>query len=71
MIDAELSRALKLWSDVSDLEFEHVKADDDFIELSILFPRGLNTDVDISIRFETGFHGDSEPFDGAGLILGK
>jgi hypothetical protein len=28
------------------------------------------SDVDIEVRFETGYHGDSEPFDGSGLILG-
>ena len=27
--------------------------------------------ADIDVRFETGFHEDSEPFDGSGPILGK
>lgn len=34
-------------------------------------PSGSQQPVDIEIRFETGYHGDSEPFDGSGLILGN
>lgn len=85
MIDNELKRAFELWSEASDVEFEHVKDNEllpargrsvkpTFMDL-LLFDESMSaarpdSSVDIEIRFETGYHGDSEPFDGSGLILG-
>ncbi|XP_054709700.1 matrix metalloproteinase-16-like [Uloborus diversus] len=52
-IDKEISRAFKLWSDVTDLSFEERK-------------RGR---VNIEIRWEKREHGDGDPFDGPGRTL--
>lgn len=76
MIDSELKRAFDLWSEVSDVEFEQVRdvIKPSFMDLLIFDEATLTTRrddlADIEIRFETGYHGDSEPFDGSGLILG-
>ena len=74
LIDEELKRAFDLWSEVADVEFEIVKEP---FKKMLLFGQNdanfqpiSNTNADIEIRFETGYHGDSEPFDGSGLILG-
>ena len=78
-IDEELKRAFDLWSEVSDVEFEQVKdtaaSKSSFSNLMLFnhipFAVGAGgKKADIDVRFETGFHGDSEPFDGSGLILG-
>lgn len=80
-IDRELRRAFNLWSKVSNLEFEELKSMpvssdvlpkkyfnkwDNMIETNV---PGEKADIDV--RFETGYHGDAEPFDGSGLILGN
>jgi hypothetical protein len=75
-INQELKRAFDLWADAADVEFELFKEPikNDFLNNLLLFDQNtkINTDskADIDVRFETGFHGDSEPFDGSGLILG-
>lgn len=78
LIDEELKRAFDLWSDVADVEFELVSDAANFSKMLLFEDKdNFNTDtnpvarpVDIEVRFETGYHGDSEPFDGSGLILG-
>lgn len=52
-VEKEIGRAFKIWSDHSKLTFEERK-------------RGR---VNIDIRFETGEHGDGDPFDGPGKTL--
>lgn len=77
-IDHELKRAFNLWSEASNVEFEQVNDAQksksllllDQIVTSQTKPDAPAKKVDIDVRFETGFHGDSEPFDGSGLILG-
>ncbi|CAF0724652.1 unnamed protein product [Brachionus calyciflorus] len=70
-IDEELKEALELWSENSDLEFQHIKDKSERTLINSLIPNtNKKDDVDIEIRFESGYHGDSEPFDGSGLILG-
>lgn len=70
-IDREINRAFNLWSEVSDLKFEQIKeptlknTHNDVVKIRV------EPDADIDVRFETGYHGDAEPFDGSGLILGK
>src|SRR5438128_68724 len=49
----ELTRALKLWSDVSQLTFTETR----------------KSDADIIVSFRSGPHGDDYPFDGPGNIL--
>lgn len=78
-IDRELNKAFNVWSQVSNIEFEQIKEPtvaEKLIEkyhrkhLNKKFSkRSLKPDIDV--RFETGYHGDAEPFDGSGLILGK
>jgi len=63
-IDRELNRAFDLWSRVSGIKFEQIKE-----PVGKKNKRGLGPDIDV--RFETGYHGDAEPFDGTGLILGN
>ena len=53
MIREELSRALKVWSDVSKLTFNETR----------------KLDADIVISFLSGPHGDDYAFDGPGNIL--
>ena len=78
LIDEELKRAFDLWSDAADVEFDLVSDAVNFRKM-LLFEDKNNFNsatspashlVDIEVRFETGYHGDSEPFDGSGLILG-
>ncbi|CAF0955199.1 unnamed protein product, partial [Didymodactylos carnosus] len=59
-VEMELSKALRLWSDASSLQFEHRKKKDKY----------KDRDTDIQISFEIGDHGDTEPFDGPGNVLG-
>ncbi|CAF0744312.1 unnamed protein product [Didymodactylos carnosus] len=59
-VEIELSKALRLWSDASSLTFEHRKKRDKFTD----------RETDIQISFEIGDHGDTEPFDGPGNVLG-
>lgn len=56
LFDEELRRAFNLWSSVSGLEFEQIKFTSfyDYIKKD---PSELKIDIDI--RFESGFHGDS------------
>lgn len=46
---------MQFWSDVADISFQQV--------------REANTLVNIDIKFATGEHGDSLPFDGPGRVL--
>lgn len=71
-INEELKRAFDLWSENSNLEFEVA---DETENKSVLNSISTESDknkpnVDIEVRFESGYHGDSEPFDGSGMILG-
>ena len=52
-VDAEIEKALKVWSDVTDLTFEQRRSGK----------------VHIDIRFESFHHGDGDPFDGVGGTL--
>ena len=52
-IDSEIRKALKVWSDVTDLTFQQRQ-------------KGR---VHIDVRFEDGEHGDGDPFDGVGGTL--
>ena len=52
-VDKEIERALKVWSDVTDLTFEQRRSGK----------------VHIDIRFESFHHGDGDPFDGVGGTL--
>ena len=49
-VDQAMEEALKVWSDVADLEFERVEAGE----------------AHIDIQFGRGDHGDDDPFDGRG-----
>ena len=49
-VDEAMAEALKVWSDVADLEFERVEAGE----------------AHIDIQFGQGEHGDDDPFDGRG-----
>lgn len=53
MLRNELSKALKLWSDASQLTFEETR----------------RSDADIVVSFRSGPHGDDYSFDGPGNIL--
>jgi hypothetical protein len=83
LIDQELKRAFDLWSDAADVEFDLVSDGANFRKMLLFNEKNgideaynnkqkpfVPPDVDIEVRFETGYHGDSEPFDGSGLILG-
>ncbi|XP_066601037.1 stromelysin-2 isoform X2 [Prorops nasuta] len=52
-VDKEISKAFKVWSSATDLTFTPKKSGQ----------------VHIEIRFETGEHGDGDPFDGPGGTL--
>jgi len=52
-VDKEIEKALKVWSDVTDLTFEQRRSGK----------------VHIDIRFESFHHGDGDPFDGVGGTL--
>lgn len=70
-IDREITRAFNLWSEVSDLKFEQIKEPQLKNTLSDVLKKIDQQEADIDVRFETGYHGDAEPFDGSGLILGE
>jgi hypothetical protein len=73
VINRELKRALDLWSEAADVEFDFNTEPTSFGSI-LLMGQGMqpkqDANYDIDVRFETGYHGDSEPFDGSGLILG-
>jgi hypothetical protein len=73
VINKELNRALELWSEAADVEFDFI-ADPASFSSILLMGQGMqpkkDANYDVDVRFETGYHGDSEPFDGSGLILG-
>jgi len=52
-VDKEIEKALKVWSEVTDLTFEQRRSGK----------------VHIDIRFESFHHGDGDPFDGVGGTL--
>jgi len=52
-VDTEIAKALNVWAEVTDLTFEQRRAGR----------------VHIDIRFESGEHGDGDPFDGQGGTL--
>ena len=52
-VDAVIARALNIWAGVTDLTFTQLRAGK----------------ANIDIRFETGRHGDDQPFDGTGGFL--
>lgn len=75
LIDSELMRAFDLWSQAADVEFEQIIDIDrptfnDLLLMNKTQKTSKEELADIDVRFETGYHGDSEPFDGSGLILG-
>ncbi|GIY24138.1 matrix metalloproteinase-2 [Caerostris extrusa] len=53
LVRAEVTKAFKVWSDVSELTFREVK----------------RLDADIVVSFERGKHGDGYAFDGRGVVL--
>jgi matrix metalloproteinase-14 (membrane-inserted) len=57
VIDKEIAKALKFWSDVTPLTFT---------KLPSITP---SSKVIIDIRFEKGEHGDGDPHDGVGKVL--
>lgn len=70
-INDELKRAFGLWSENSNLDFE---LSNEIANKSIYnwkLSEKEKNNVDIEVRFESGYHGDSEPFDGSGMILGN
>ncbi|XP_041456327.1 interstitial collagenase-like [Lytechinus variegatus] len=54
IVNSEVARAFKLWSDVALLTFTQI----------------YSGDADIDISFHTGSHNDDRPFDGPGRVLG-
>ena len=52
-VDEAMKEAFAVWSEVTNLKFEKI----------------FNGDAHIEIRFETGNHGDDDPFDGEGGTL--
>ena len=69
-IDSEIARAFDLWGSVSQLKFEQIRDHSTRFGSFFGVDQQSNKLVDIEIKFETGYHGDSEPFDGPGYILG-
>lgn len=54
LVRLELNKAFKVWSDVSQLNFREVNANDN---------------ADIVVSFERGQHNDGYAFDGRGMVL--
>ena len=52
-VDEAMEEAFKVWSEVTNLKFEKI----------------FSGDAHIEVRFETGNHGDDDPFDGEGGTL--
>jgi hypothetical protein len=61
-IDSEIARAFELWGSVSQLKFEQIRDTNSRFGTFFGVDQALNKPVDIEIKFETGYHGDSEPF---------